>query len=265
MPSPVDLQVDALQVRILPAQADLAVAAAAAAADCLRRALDRKGAARAIIASATSQIQFLASLTAIPGLDWSRITLFHMDEYLGIPADHPASFRRFLREHVLSRVQPRAFHFVAGDAPEPLDEVDRYAALLQAEPVDLCCLGIGENGHLAFNDPPVADFQDPRCLKLVELDEACRQQQVGEGCFPSLEAVPRYAYTLTIPTLCRADRLIGVVPERRKARAVRSALTGPIAPSCPASILRRQSQATLFLDADSASALGEEAATRRVG
>jgi len=250
-------RVDALEVRVYPDQPALAAAAAREAADCLRAALARRGEARAILASATSQIQFLAALTAAPDLDWSRVTLFHMDEYLGLPADHPASFRRFLREHVAAKIRPRALHLIAGDAPQPLQEIARYTALLEAAPVDLCCLGIGENGHLAFNDPPVADFQDPHTLKLVQLDEGCRRQQVGEGCFPSLDAVPRYAYTLTVPTLCRAERLICVVPERRKARAVRDALRGPIHEACPASILRRQPHATLFLDADSAALLGE--------
>jgi glucosamine-6-phosphate deaminase len=250
-------RVDALEVRVYADQPALAAAAACEAADCLRAALARLSEARAILASATSQIQFLAALTAAPGLDWSRVTLFHMDEYLGLPADHPASFRRFLREHVAAKIRPRALHLIAGDAPQPLQEIARYTALLEAAPVNLCCLGIGENGHLAFNDPPVADFQDPHTLKLVQLDEACRRQQVGEGCFPSLDAVPRYAYTLTLPALCRAERLICVVPERRKARAVRDALRGPIHEACPASILRRQPHATLFLDADSASLLDE--------
>jgi glucosamine-6-phosphate deaminase len=256
-PSPArSFRVEALEVRVFPTQRELAAAAAEQAAACLRDALAQQGRARAILASATSQIQFLAALTAAPDVDWSRVTLFHMDEYLGIVADHPASFRRFLREHVLGRVRPQAFHLIAGDAPEPLQETDRYAALLREAPMDLCCLGIGENGHVAFNDPPVADFDDPRTLKLVQLDEACRRQQVGEGCFPTLEAVPRYAYTLTVPTLCRAGQLVCVVPERRKAAAVRDTLRGPITTACPASILRRQSHATLFLDADSASLLG---------
>jgi glucosamine-6-phosphate deaminase len=256
-PSPAvcEFRTDALTVRVFPTQPALAAAAARDAADCLRAALARRGEARAILASATSQIQFLAALTASPDVDWSRVTLFHMDEYLGLSADHPASFRRFLREHVAGKIRPRALHLIAGDAPQPLQEIARYTALLNEAPVDLCCLGIGENGHLAFNDPPVADFHDPHTLKRVELDEACRRQQVGEGCFPSLDAVPRYAYTLTVPALCRAARLICVVPERRKAQAVRDALRGPIHAACPASILRRQPHATLFLDADSASLL----------
>jgi glucosamine-6-phosphate deaminase len=240
---------EALEVRVFSTQADLAAAAAAQAAACLRAALARNGQARAILASATSQIQFLAALTAAPDLDWSRVTLFHMDEYLGVTDEHPASFRRFLREHVL---------------PEPLEETDRYGALLRAAPLDLCCLGIGENGHVAFNDPPVANFDDPRTVKLVQLDEPCRQQQVGEGCFPTLDAVPRYAYTLTVPTLCGAGKLVCVVPERRKAVAVRDALQGPVSTGCPASILRRQAHATLDLDAESASLITSTGPTLRL-
>ena len=253
--TPRSFKIDALEVRVFPAQAGLAAAAASEAADCLRRALARQAEARAILASATSQIQFLDALVAAPDVDWARVTLFHIDEYLGIGDDHPASFRRFLRERVHARLPVHEFHYLAGDAPQPLQEIERYTRLLQAAPIDLCCLGIGENGHVAFNDPPVADFTDPHPVKLVQLDEACRRQQVGEGCFPTLEAVPRYAYTLSVPTLCRAAQMLCVVPEKRKAPAVRDTLRGPIATNCPASILRRQPHATLFLDADSASLL----------
>lgn len=258
-----DFRVDALEVRQFSHPTEMAAAAAFVAADCLNAAMAQRDEARAIVASATSQVQFLAALTAVTDVDWSRVTLFHMDEYLGLGADHPASFRRFLQEHVASRIQPRALHRINGDAPEPLKEIARYSALLEAAPIDLCCLGIGENGHVAFNDPPVADFHDPQVLKLVQLDEACRQQQVGEGCFPTLAAVPHYAYTLTIPALCRAHRMVCVVPERRKAVAVRATLRGPIATSCPASILRRQAHATLFLDAESAGLLAERDAGER--
>jgi len=207
------------------------------------------------MASANSQIQFLEALVGLGGVDWSRITLFHMDEYLGIDADHRASFRRFMRERVERLVKPRAFQYIAGDCLEPLAECERYTRLLSAQPIDLCCLGIGENGHIAFNDPPVANFNDPHKMKLVRLDQECRRQQVGEGHFPSLDAVPQYAFSLTIPLLCSARRMLCIVPEQRKARAVKSALAGPISTTCPASILRRQGQGTLFLDAESASLL----------
>jgi glucosamine-6-phosphate deaminase len=243
---------DALAVRVYESQPALAADAAATTAAHLRDTIARQGSAAVILASAASQVQCLDALTTLPGIEWSRVTLFHMDEYLGIDATHPASFRRFLREHVEQRVKPLAFHYLAGEAEQPLDEIDRYAGLLAAQPIDLCCLGIGENGHLAFNDPPVADFADKRRVKLVKLDEACRRQQVGEGAFPELAAVPQFAYTLTIPALCAARRMICVVPERRKANAVREALHGPISPACPASFLRRQPHCTLYLDAESA-------------
>jgi len=245
-------QADALAVRVYQTQNDLASDAAAIAQRYLQETLSRQGTASVILATGNSQLQFLEALAALGGVEWPRVTLFHMDEYLGIDANHPASFRRYLRERVESRVNPGKFHYLEGDALLPLKECERYAKLLAAQPIDLCCLGIGENGHLAFNDPPVADFNDPHPVKLVKLDEACRQQQVGEGHFPGLDAVPQYAFTLTIPTLCSARRMLCIVPERRKAQAVKDALRGPISSSCPASFLRKESHCTLFLDADSA-------------
>jgi glucosamine-6-phosphate deaminase len=248
-------EADALAVQVFPTLDELALAAAHEAHACLTQAIREHGQAAAILASAASQVRFLEVLASLPNLDWSRVTLFHMDEYLGIADTHPASFRRFLREQVVERVHPRAAHYLAGDAVLPLDECGRYTQLLRAQPIALCCLGIGENGHIAFNDPPVADFHDPHTVKLVKLDEACRRQQVGEGAFPALEAVPQYAFTLTVPALCAAQRMVCVVPERRKAQAVRDALRGPISPACPASFLRTQHHCTLYLDADSASRL----------
>lgn len=244
--------VDALAVRVYENQADLAQDVAAIAQQHLQQTLAAQPTAAVILATGNSQIQFLERLIALGGVDWSRLTLFHMDEYLGIDATHKASFRRYMRERVEQRVKPRQFHYLQGDADQPLNECERYASLLRAQPIDLCCLGIGENGHIAFNDPPVADFADPRPVKLVKLDEACRQQQVGEGHFPNLPAVPQYAFTLTIPTLCSAKRMLCIAPEKRKASAVKNALQGPISTACPASFLRRQPQATLFLDRDSA-------------
>jgi len=246
---------EALPVRIYDAQAHLAADAALQAQRCLLDALQKNGRAAVILATGNSQLQFLDALIALGGVDWSRVILFHMDEYLGIDDQHRASFRRYMRERVESRVKPKAFHYLAGDALLPLAECERYAQLLMAQPIDLCCLGIGENGHVAFNDPPVADFADPHRVKLVKLDEACRLQQVGEGHFATLEAVPQYAFTLTIPMLCSAQRMLCIVPERRKAQAVLDALNGPVSTQCPASILRTKDHCTLFLDADSASLL----------
>lgn len=245
-------KVDLLEVRAYADETTLAAAAAEEAVAALQRAIRQYGRARVVFACAASQIRFLEALTARTDVDWSRVEVFHMDEYLGLTPDHPASFRRFLRERLVEKVRPGRVHELCGDAPEPLKEIRRYSALLAEAPLDLCCLGIGENGHLAFNDPPVADFEDPDLVKLVALDEACRRQQVGEGWFSHLEAVPRFAYTLTLPALCRARRLLAVVPQRRKALAIARALTGPIDPACPASILRRHGSATLFLDLESA-------------
>ncbi len=248
-----EFKAGALAVRIHESSELMARDAAATAHAHVREALSRQKTAAVILASASSQVRFLEVLVGLPGIDWSRLVLFHMDEYLGMSADHPASFRRFMRERVEAIVHPGAFHYIDGDASEPLKECGRYARLLGTHPIDLCCLGIGENGHIAFNDPPVADFADPSLVKLVKLDEVCRQQQVGEGCFPTLAAVPQYAFTLTIPALCSARKMVCVVPEKRKAQAVRGALSGPVTTVCPASILREQGHCALFLDEDSAS------------
>ncbi|MCL5097392.1 MAG: glucosamine-6-phosphate deaminase, partial [Candidatus Omnitrophica bacterium] len=229
----------------------------------LRETLAAKGGAAVIFACATSQVQFLEALVEAEEIDWSRVTMFHMDEYLGITSGHPASFRRFLREQVVEPANrklvppavPKAVHYLEGDALEPIEECERYSRLLSAQPIDLCCLGIGENGHLAFNDPPVAHFTGPRQVNIVKLEEASRRQQVGEGFFPDLAAVPQYAFTLTIPMLCAAKRMLCIVPDQRKARAVSDSLQGPDQTACPASFLRTQPQATLYLDAASASLL----------
>jgi len=249
------LQIDSLPVRIYQTQMDLARDVARIAHEHLSDVLARRGSAAAILATGNSQIKFLEQLISLGGIDWSRITLFHMDEYLGIDANHTASFRRYMRERVEQRIKPHVFNYIEGDAALPLDECVRYEGLLEAQPIDLCCLGIGENGHLAFNDPPVADFDDSHKVKLVQLDRACREQQVNEGHFPNLETVPPYAFTLTIPALCSAEKMLCIAPERRKAKAVFDALRGPVSTACPASFLRKQAHATLFLDADSASLL----------
>ncbi len=247
--------VDKLPVQVFANQDDLSASVAAEVRDYLAATLARQGSAAAILATGNSQIRFLQRLVEAGGVDWSKITLFHMDEYLGLPATHKASFRRYMKERVESLVHPRAFHYLDGDCDLPLDEIARYTALLKAQPIDLCCLGIGENGHIAFNDPPVARFDDPHLVKLVKLDDGCKMQQVKEGHFASLETVPPYALTLTIPALCTAKKMMCVAPETRKANAVRDTLRGPIATSCPASYLRTQSQCTLLLDRDSATLL----------
>jgi glucosamine-6-phosphate deaminase len=252
---PRSFQVDQLEVRIHPDLSALAQEAAAIAHATLIEAIATRGEAAAILATGNSQIAFLETLSARGGIDWSKVTLFHMDEYLGLADDHPASFRRYMRERIERRVRPKRFHYLAGDADLPISECRRYEAVLRSVTIDLCCLGIGENGHLAFNDPPVARFDDTDWVKIVKLDAACRLQQVGEGHFPSLADAPSHALTLTIPALCAARRMLAIVPERRKAAAVALALRGPIETSSPASYLRRQAHCTLFLDAASASAL----------
>jgi glucosamine-6-phosphate deaminase len=247
--------VDDLKVEVFASPADLAAAAAERVQALLQAALAARGEAAAILATGNSQLQFLDALIQLDGVDWSKLTLFHMDEYLGIDAGHKASFRRYLKERVESRVQPRVFHYLQGDAMEPIKECDRYAALLQAQPVELCVLGIGDNGHLAFNDPPVADFNDSRQVKIVALDEVTLKQQVGQGHFASVESMPRYALTLTIPALCSAQNLVCLCPGAHKAGIVARALRGSIDEECPAAILRRQAHATLLLDSAAASRL----------
>jgi glucosamine-6-phosphate deaminase len=247
--------VDQLPVHVYNSLDDLAADAAFEVNRLLRAALAEKGAAAVILATGNSQIEFLKRLVALEGVDWKKITLFHMDEYLGIDPGHKASFRKYLRERVETLVQPKVFHFIEGDVDLPLEELDRYESLLRAQPIDLCCLGVGENGHIAFNDPPVARFEETRFIKLVKLDDACKMQQVREGHFPSLEAVPPYAYTLTIPALCSAKRMVCIAPEKRKAKAIQAALKEPVSTRCPASFLRQQPHCDLLLDHNSASLL----------
>ena len=242
---------DRLRIEVHEDAGSMARAVAAEAGGYLETRLREKEELRVILATGNSQIEFLSLLLESGRVDWSRVVLFHMDEYLGIDAGHPASFRRYLRERVESRARPRAFHYLEGDALLPMDECRRYADLLSEGPIDLCCMGVGENGHIAFNDPEVADFEDPHKVKIVRLDQACRQQQVGEGHFPDLDSVPAYALTLTIPVLCSAGRILCLAPETRKRKAVRAALEDPVSTACPASILRGKEQATLYLDRDS--------------
>ena len=247
--------VDELTVRVAGDVAELARDAAGEAADALRAAIAARGEANVMLATGNSQLAFLAELVEVGGIDWARVRAFHMDEYVGIGPDHPASFQRYMRERVAAKLPVKEFQYLTGDAADAESEARRYEGLLRASPLDLCCCGIGENGHLAFNDPPVADFEDPRDVKIVALDEASRRQQVGEGHFATIEDVPTHAITVTIPALLRARRVLAIVPEQRKARAVVDALRGPITTECPASILRQCSTATLFLDPASASLL----------
>lgn len=247
--------VDRLAVEIHADRAALGRAAARAAAECLRAAIAERGEARVILGCAPSQEEFIAALIEPAcGIDWSRVTVFHMDDYVGLPASHPQSFRRWLEQHVLSRVRVGKFHPIAAEDTDSAEVCRRYEALLRERPIDLVGVGFGENGHIAFNDPP-ADFDDRAWVKVVEMDEACRRQQVNDGCFPSLDAVPRRALTITVPVFRHARRLTAQVPGERKAAAVHAALRGPISPACPASILRTHPAATLFLEPASAARL----------
>lgn len=245
---------DLLEVRIFANKEVMGACAADHAACEIASAIERRGLARIVVATGASQFAFFEAFTR-QALDWSRVEVMHLDEYAGIGPEHPASFRRYLKERFVDRVHPRVFHGVRGDADDLEAECRRYAGVLSRAPVDLCVCGIGENGHLAFNDPAVADFEDTKLVKVVELDEACRRQQLGEGWFDSLDDVPRRALSQTIPSVVGSSRLIVVVPEKRKAEAVRNTILGPVGTSCPASILRRQRHAFLYLDEDSASGL----------
>jgi glucosamine-6-phosphate deaminase len=242
-------------VRVHPDARALARAAADEAREILRAAVRARGVAHAMFATGNSQLAFVQDLVHhTTGVPWSETIVFHMDEYVGIGLDHPAGFQRWIRERITEPAQPMAAYYVDGLA-DVAQECGRYAALLRQFPLDLCCLGIGENGHLAFNDPPVADFSDPLDTKVVTLDRACRTQQVNEGHFPGIDAVPTDAITVTIPALLRAGRVLAIVPEARKAQPVYEALTGPIATTCPASALRTAPHATIHLEPESASLL----------
>jgi glucosamine-6-phosphate deaminase len=256
MSTPVRIfQVDALRVEVYQQEADLVDSLVQNTQTYLSQVLERQDFAAAILASGGSQIGLLKSLTTVGGINWSRLTLFHLDEYLGISGNHPASFQRYMRELVTERVQPRQFHYLAGDTLEPMAECDRYHKLLSAQSIDLCYLGIGETGHIAFNEPEVANFSDPYPVKLVKLADKSRQQQVNTGFFDRIEDVPQYALTLTLPTICQAKKICCLAMGVKKAKIVNKMLTGAITSDCPASILRKYSQATLYLDEAAASSL----------
>jgi glucosamine-6-phosphate deaminase len=241
-------------VRVAENLDELATDAAFDAAAVIGQAVADRGEATVVFATGNSQLVFLAELTARSDVPWDKVRVLHMDEYIGIGREHPASFARYIQQRIVEVVRPMEAYLINGLGPA-VDEIEHYAGLLHDHPPDLTCLGIGENGHLAFNDPGVADFDDALDVKEVEMDLACRRQQVGEGHFASVTDVPRTAITLTIPALLRARRVIAVVPHHRKAGAVRDALLGEIDERCPASILRRTPHATLWLDEGSASLL----------
>ncbi|HPF50787.1 MAG TPA: glucosamine-6-phosphate deaminase [Draconibacterium sp.] len=219
--------------------------------------LKEKETIRMIFAAAPSQNEMLAYLAASDKIEWNRITAFHMDEYIGLDWNDSRSFSTYLNEHLFEKVNLKEVHLINGKAPEK-EEVERYSALISEAPIDIVCLGIGENGHIAFNDPPVADFNDKKILKLVELDETCRIQQVNEECFDTLDDVPREAFTLTIPVLMNADFLFCDVPGSSKSEAIYNALNGPVSTKCPASILQNHSNCKFYFDEDSYSYTSNE-------
>jgi len=235
---------------------DLGIQAARAAAASLRQALAEKEEVTILVATGASQFATLQELVQSPEIDWSRVTGFHLDEYLGLSIDHPASFRRYLQERFISQVPLRQFHLVDGEAEDPQQECKRLEQLIRQREIDVALIGIGENGHLAFNDPP-ADFETPQSYLVVTLDKACREQQFGEGWFPSLEAVPTTAISMSVSQILKAKRIICSVPDQRKAVAVQKSVEGPITPQVPASILQSHAGCTLFLDAPAASRLQE--------
>ena len=246
---------DALKVGIYASRADMGMAAAGDVAERMRQVIAAKGKVAMAFAAAPSQNEFLAALAADKSLDWSKVVAFHLDEYVGLPPDAPQGFANFLRRHLFDRIKPGVIHFMNGFAPDLEAECRRYSELLAASPLDIACIGVGENGHLAFNDPPVAQFDDAAQVKAVELEERCRLQQVHDGCFNDLASVPTHALTMTVPAIVSAASIHCTVPGPTKAGAVRDTIQGPVATSCPASILRRCSNATLYLDRDSAALL----------
>jgi glucosamine-6-phosphate deaminase len=247
--------IDQLPVGIYATNQALGAAAADEAAQVIRDAVAARGVANIIIATGNSQLTFLTALRGLPGVPWKDVNVFHMDEYVNLPAGHLASFPAFLQRHLLDYVEVRQFFPVPGASDDAEQACRGYEALLREHPADLCALGIGENGHLAFNDPPYADFDDPAWVKVVKLDDRSRRQQVGEGHFGGLDEVPTHAITVTIPGLLQAKRVLAIVPEARKAEAVANSLLGPITEDCPGSILRQTPHARLFLDPESAAGL----------
>jgi glucosamine-6-phosphate deaminase len=247
-----------MQVKTYIDRPTMSRAAARSAARALRAAIGAQGGARIIAATGASQFAFLDALTTAPDIDWTRVEMFHLDEYVGLPLDHPASFRKYLRDRLVNKVGITRAHFLDGER-DPSRVADEVGRELAAAPIDVAFVGIGENGHLAFNDPP-ADFTTERPYLIVTLDEACRRQQVGEGWFGSIGEVPSQAISMSVRQILKAREIICVVPDARKAQAIRACVEGEMSAMAPASILRTHANTTLFLDSDSAALL--PAATR---
>lgn len=244
-----------IEMHIEAGKAAVGQAAAALGGDAIRSAIAARGRANIVLATGVSQFDVLAALVRRTDIDWSRVVAFHLDEYVGLPITHKASFRRYLNERFVSLLPALgAFHPIGGDAPDLPAEVARLGTLIARHPIDVTFAGIGENGHLAFNDPP-ADFAAAEPFRVVVLDEVCRRQQLGEGWFATFEDVPRQAISMTVPQILKSTLIVLAVPDRRKAEAVRGTLEGPVSPMVPASILRRHPACHLFLDAESGALL----------
>ena len=245
-----------MTVAVYESRQALGRAAAEDFAAILREELRQNDESAVIFATGNSQLPFLEALRHIQNIAWDRVIAFHMDEYIGISSDHPASFRRFIREKISEPFHPRITYGIEGDAADIEGELARYDALLKTHPAAICVMGIGENGHLAFNDPP-ADFLTDKMIHVVTLDEVCKRQQVGEGHFLDMDAVPKQAISLTVPALLKAKHILVLAPEARKAKAVQAALEGPVAEVCPASTLQTQKQVKLYLDRESSALVRE--------
>jgi len=247
--------VDSLRTEVYPSREMMGAAAAYDVAQRMRTLLEEQERVRMVFAAAPSQNEFLAALADTEGLDWSRVEAFHMDEYIGLPENAPQSFARFLHEHIWDLVRPGRIECIDGRTADADAECRRYTDLLHERPIDIVCAGIGENGHMAFNDPPVADFEDPKTIKVVTLDDICRMQQVHDGAFERFEDVPKIALSMTMPTLVSARWVYCIVPGPTKTVAVRATLGDPISTTCPATIMRRHGNATLYLDTDAAASV----------
>jgi glucosamine-6-phosphate deaminase len=240
-------------IRVFKDKLSLASAAAAQAATAIQKAISEKGEARIIAATGAAQFEFLDVLTATPGIAWNQVEMFHLDEYIGLPISHPASFRGYLLTRLINKTGIAHYHLLDGET-DPASVVRQVGAALASAPVDVAFVGVGENGHLAFNDPP-ADFETEEPYLIVELDEACRRQQLGEGWFASLADVPQRAISMSVRQVLKAREIVGIVPDKRKAPAVAACFEGEISPKAPASILRTHPRTTIYLDQDSASLL----------
>ena len=250
-----NLKNTSLKVKIFNSRDELGREAAADAGEYLRNLLNKKDKVNVIFAAAPSQNEFLKYLTEEKGIDWGRINAFHMDEYIGLKKDAPQGFGNFLKMHIFDKLPFASVNLINGQAEKLEKESERYGQLLAENPVDVVCMGIGENGHIAFNDPPVADFEDKKKIKVVELDNICRQQQVNDGCFLTFNDVPEKAFTLTIPSLMKASALFCVVPGERKAEAVANTFNQQVISKYPSTILRTHNNAVLYLDKQSSQKL----------